>query len=205
MRHLSGLRSGHEQPRVRSLTRRTYKASSADLCFLCGQKPRLWLIPTQKSTVPLVDRKAPQHNPVTLERKAHLRAKGWLVTRAVRVSYYLTICKVHWCLINCCVIAAGNQNPGPAKTHGASELTGGKTGGIKDLTGGESSSFSDLTGSKEGDKSVSDGDNKGGMFSGITGSGKETGISGLTDGKTGGVSDLTGSETGGFSDLVDKK
>ncbi len=52
---------------------------------------------------------------------------------------------------------------------------------------------------------MTDGDNKGGMFSGITGSGKETGISGLTGGKTGGVSDLTGSETGGVSDLVDNK
>ena len=52
---------------------------------------------------------------------------------------------------------------------------------------------------------MSDDNNKGGMFSGITGSGKETGFSGLTGGKTGGVSDLTGSDTGGFSDLVDKK
>ncbi|DBB04283.1 hypothetical protein WJX77_011532 [Trebouxia sp. C0004] len=102
-------------------------------------------------------------------------------------------------------IGAGNHNPGPAKTHGASELTGGKTGGIKDLTGGESSSFSDLTGSKDGDKNMTDGDNKGGLFSGITGSGKETGISGLTGGKTGGVSDLTGGETGSIGELADSK
>ena len=98
--------------------------------------------------------------------------------------------------------AAGNQNPPPAKTHGVSELSGGETGSIKDLTGGESSSISDLTGSKEGDKAVSGDDNKGGLFSGITGSGKETGFAGLTGGKTGGVSDLTGGQTGNIGELA---
>ncbi|KAL3141827.1 hypothetical protein ABBQ32_004499 [Trebouxia sp. C0010 RCD-2024] len=100
---------------------------------------------------------------------------------------------------------AGPDRSAPAKTHGAAELTGGKTGGLKDLTGGPSSSISDLTGSKEEDKSNSGSGNKGGLFSGITGSGKETGFSGLTGGKTGGVSDLTGQETGGIGDLVDRK
>lgn len=107
--------------------------------------------------------------------------------------------------LNICPFVAGPNTSGPAKTHGASELTGGKTGGFKDLTGGPSSSFSGLTGSKEKDKSYSGDNNEGGMFSGITGSGKETGFSGLTGGKTGGVSDLTGQETGGIGDLVDKK
>ena len=73
------------------------------------------------------------------------------------------------------------------------------------MTGGEKSSFSDLTGSKDGDKNMTEGDNKGGLFSGITGSGKETGVSGLTGGKTGGVSDLTGGETGSIGELAGNK
>ena len=134
------------------------------------------------------------------------QGRAWPETRAVcAVRIWLK----HACMhtsnsIKLCRVAGPNTSP-PAKTHGASELTGGKTGGFKDLTGGQSSSVSDLTSSKEGDKSYTGDDNKGGLFSGITGSGKETGISGLTGGKTGGVSDLTGQETGGIGGLVNSK
>lgn len=104
------------------------------------------------------------------------------------------------------MIAAGKTESSPTKTYGTSALTGGKTGGISDLTGGESSSISDLTGSKEGDKAVSDDDKKGGLFSGITGSKGDEGISGLTGSKGDkGISGLTGSKTGGVSELTDSK
>ena len=148
--------------------------------------------------------RAPLHSRAMQANAAHLQESRWLETQAV--SAHCRGCTI-LLLFNRQAVddVAGPDSSAPAKTYGASELTGGKTGGIKDLTGGPSSSISDLTGSKEGDKSDSGDSNKGGLFSGITGSGKETGFSGLTGGKTGGVSDITGQETGGIGDLVDRK